>query len=142
MPTKEENLFLIDHSYGPIKKHHDPVYQLKTQQGEIREKGGIGIQLKKGNYIEENYGTQAMNKPIERRLVFQEVLKFIIFTCSIPVLLIQGVNNTIQQINLYPIDCTVCFIKIHLQDSDLSLGKHFPSLGQLHWLVLDLKVGY
>lgn len=83
-----------------------------------------------------------MNKPIERKLVFQEVLKFIIFTCSIPVLLIQGVNNAIQQINLYPIDCTVCFIKIHLQDSDLSLGKHYPSLGQLHWLVLDLKVGY
>ena len=47
MPTKEENLFLIDHSYGPIKKQHDPVYQLKIQQGEIREKGGIGIQLKK-----------------------------------------------------------------------------------------------
>ena len=47
MPTKEENLFLTDHSYGPIKKQHDPVYQLKTQQGEIREKGGIGIQLKK-----------------------------------------------------------------------------------------------
>lgn len=85
---------------------------------------------------------QAMNKPIERKLVFQEVLKFIIFTCSIPVLLIQGVNNAIQQINLYPIDCTVCFIKINLQDSDLSLGKHFPSLGQLHWLVLDLKVRY
>ena len=83
-----------------------------------------------------------MNKPKERKLVFQEVLKFIIFTCSIPVLLIQGVNNTIQQINLYPIDCTVCFVKIHLQDSYLSLGKHFPSLGQLHWLVLDLKVGY
>ena len=83
-----------------------------------------------------------MNKPIERRLVFQEVLKFIIFACSIPVLLIQGVNNAIQQINLYPIDCTVCFIKIHLLDSDISLGKHFPSLRQLHWLVLDLKVGY
>ena len=98
------------------------------------------IQLKKkANYIENYYGTQAMNKPIERRLVFQEVLKFIIFTCSIPVLLIQGVNNAIQQINLYPIDCTVCFIKIHLQDSDLSLGKHYSPLGQLHWPVLDLK---
>lgn len=47
MPNKEENLFLTDHSYGPIKKQHDPVYQLKIQQGEIREKGGIGIQLKK-----------------------------------------------------------------------------------------------
>ena len=53
-----------------------------------------------------------MNKPIERKLVFQEVLKFIIFTCSIPVQLIQGVNNAIHQINLYPI---------------------------LHWPVLDLK---
>ena len=100
------------------------------------------IQLKKRQitgYIEKNYGTQAMNKPIERKLVYQEVLKFIIFTCSIPVLLIQGVNNAIQQINLYSIDCTVCFIKIHLQDSDLSLGKHYPPLRQLHWPVLDLK---
>ena len=129
-----------------LKKQHDLAYQLKIQQGEIREKRSIGTlpypTKKQANYIEKNYGTQAMNKSIERRLVFQEVLKFIIFTCSIPVLLIQGVNNTIQQINLYPIDCTLCFIKIHLQDSDLSLGKHFPSLGQLHWLVLDLKVGY
>ena len=98
------------------------------------------IQLKKkGKLYWKNYGTKAMNKPIERKLVFQEVLKFIIFTCSIPVQLIQGVNNAIQQINLYPIDCTVCFVKIHLQDSDLSLGKHYPPLGQLHWPVLDLK---
>ena len=47
MPTKEENLFLTDHSYGPIKKQHDSAYQLKIQQGEIGEKRGIGIQLKK-----------------------------------------------------------------------------------------------
>ena len=123
-----------------LKKQHDPIYQLKIQQGEIREKKRYWYPTKKkANYIEKNYGTQAMNKPIERKLVFQEVLKFIIFTCSIPVLLIQGVNNAIQQINLYPIDCTVCFIKIHLQDSDLSLGKHYHPLGQLHWPVLDLK---
>ena len=126
-----------------LKKQHDPVYQLKIQQGEIREKRSIGTlpypTKKKANYIEKNYGTQATNKPIERKLVFQEVLKFIIFTCSIPVLLIQGVNNAIQQINLYSIDCTVCFIKIHLRDSDLSLGKHYPPLRQLHWPVLDLK---
>lgn len=94
MPTKEENLFLTDHRYGPIKKQHDSAYQLKIQQGEIREKRSIGTlpypTKKKANYIEKNYGTQATNKPIERKLVFQEVLKFIIFTCSIPVLLIKG----------------------------------------------------
>ena len=115
LPNKEENLFFTDHRYGPIKKQHDSAYQLKIQQGEIREKKRYWYTTlsnwKKANYIEKNYGTQAMNKPIERKLVFQEVLKFIIFTCSIPVLLIQGVNNAIQQINLYPIDCTVCFVK-------------------------------
>ena len=74
-----------------LKKQHDPIYQLKIQQGEIREKKRYWYPTKKkANYIEKNYGTQAMNKPIERRLVVQEVLKFVIFICSIPVLLIQG----------------------------------------------------
>lgn len=44
-----------------LKKQHDPVYQLKIQQGEIREKRSIGTlpypTKKKANYIEKNYGT-------------------------------------------------------------------------------------
>lgn len=44
--------------------------------------------------------------------------------------LFKGLINAIHQVNHYPVDIVVCFVKIYLLDSGLSGGLHYPAFEQ------------
>ena len=44
---------------------------------------------------------------------------------------VRKVDNTIHQINHYPVDHMVCFVNAYPLDSDFSGGQHHPPSKQL-----------
>lgn len=48
-----------------------------------------------------------------------------------PTPVVGEVDNTIQWINLSPVDSTVHFVSTDVQESNLSVGWHYPPFEQL-----------
>ena len=45
---------------------------------------------------------------------------------TVPIVVVQSMDNAIHWINLYPVSCAVCFVNTYPLDSDLSVEQHYP----------------